>query len=69
MNKGTTQGSVSGPHLFILFINELGLENCPDASLSKYADETTMQVIVHKAGTDCGQLQTICLAMYPSVKN
>ena len=53
MNKGTTQGSVSGPHLFNLFINDLGLENCPDASLSKYAHDTTMQVIVRKAGTDC----------------
>ena len=53
MNKGTTQGSVSGPSLFDRFINDLGLENCPDAALSKCVDDTTMQVIVHKAGTDC----------------
>ena len=53
VNKGTTQGSVSGPYLFNLLINNLDLVNCPYASLSKYADDTTMQVIVNKAGTDC----------------
>ena len=80
--KYTTQGRVSGPYLFNLFINDLDLVNCPDASLSKYTDDTSMQVIVNKAGTDCASdviLQylswssttavAICLAIYPSVKN
>ena len=53
VNKGTTQGSASGPYLFNPLINDLDLVNCPDASLSKYVDDTTMQVIVNKAGTDC----------------
>ena len=39
--------------MFNLFINDLDLVNCPDASLSKYADDTMMQVIVIKAGTEC----------------
>ena len=39
--------------MFNLFINDLDLINCPGASLNKYADDTTMQVIVNKAGTDC----------------
>ena len=53
VNKGTTEGGVSGPYLFNLFINDLDLVNFPDASLSKYADDTMMQVIANKAGTDC----------------
>ena len=79
IHKGTTQGSVSDLYLFNLFINDLYLVNCPDASLSKDADDTMTQVIVNKAGTDCasnvfcntlaGQVLTICLAIYPSVKN
>ena len=39
--------------MFNLFIDDLDLINCPDASLNKYADDTKMQVIVNKAGTDC----------------
>ena len=27
MNKGTTQGSVRGPHLLIFFINDLAIKN------------------------------------------
>ena len=38
--------------MFNLCINDLDLVNCPDASLSKYADDNTMQVIINKAGTD-----------------
>ena len=53
LNKGTTQGSVCGPYFVNLFINDLDLVNCPDASLNKYAYDTATQVIVNKAGTDC----------------
>ena len=53
VNKGTTQGSVSGPYLFNLFLNDLYLVNCLEASLSKYADDTTMQDVVNKAENDC----------------
>ena len=42
VNKGSTQGSVSGPYLFILFINDLDLVTCPGASPNKYAKDTTM---------------------------
>ena len=49
----TTQDSVSGPYLFNLFINDLDLVNCPDASFGKYANDTTMQVIVNKARSYC----------------
>ena len=37
----------------IIFVNDLDLVNCPEASLSKYADDTTMQVVVNKAENDC----------------
>ena len=37
----------------IIFINDLDLVNCPEASLSKCADDTTMQVVVNKADNDC----------------
>ena len=39
--------------MFNLFINDLDLINCPDPSPNKYVDDTMMQVIVNKAGTDC----------------
>ena len=53
INKGTTKSSVTSPYLFNLFINDLDLVNCPEASLHKYADDSTMQVIVNKDETDC----------------
>ena len=35
------------------YITNWYLVNCPEASLSKYADDTTMQVVVNKAENDC----------------
>ena len=46
VNKGTTQGSVSGPYLFNLFLNDLVLNGHPDITLIKYADDTTIIVEV-----------------------
>ena len=50
MIKGTTQGSVSGPHVFNLLINGLAIrDNELNASiLVKYANDTTMLVKVCK---------------------
>ena len=44
VKRGTTQGSVSGPYLFNMFINdlEINLEGRP--ALFKYADDTTIIV-------------------------
>ena len=46
INRGTTQGSVSGPYLFNIFINdlEISLDNQP--ALFKYADDTTIVIPV-----------------------
>ena len=39
ISKGTTQGSVSGPHLFNLFLDDLETDsNLDDVSMVKYAD-------------------------------
>ena len=37
------------PLFVYLFINDLDLVSCLAASLRKYADDTTMQVIVNRA--------------------
>ena len=41
MNKGTIQGSISGPHLLNLFVNDLVIRNDYLTSVVKYADDTT----------------------------
>ena len=42
VNKGTTQGSVSGPHLFTIFLNDLEISLNGKDILFKYADNTTI---------------------------
>ena len=42
VNKGTTQGSVSGPYLFNTFLNGLEISYNKAPALSKYADDSTM---------------------------
>lgn len=55
VNKGTTQGSVSGPHLFNLFINDLEIRENEDTSIVKYADDTTLLVKLCKDRPDLSE--------------
>ena len=50
VNRGTTQGSVSGPYLFCVFINdlEIGIDN--HLALFKYADDSTLIIPVWSNG-------------------
>ena len=48
VNKGTTQGSVSGPYLFNIFLNDLNITLGNHDALFKYADDSTIIAPVWK---------------------
>jgi retron-type reverse transcriptase len=52
VNKGTTQGSVSGPYLYNIFINYLEIDINDESALFKYADDSNILVLVWLDGTD-----------------
>ena len=52
VNQGTTQGSVSGPYLFNIFLNDLEIKNGSTTCLYKYADDSTIIAPVWR-DTDC----------------
>ena len=56
VNKGTTQGSVSGPFLFNIFLNDLEIDGYKDISLFKYADALTVLVTISKDSPDISDI-------------
>ena len=53
VNRGTTEGSVSGPYSFNLFLNDLDVtQYCQASDLTKYADDTSIFVTVRKNSVD-----------------
>ena len=48
VNQGTTQGSVSGPYLFNIFLNDLNITLGNHDALFKYADDSTIIAPVWK---------------------
>ena len=50
MNGGTTQGSVSGPYLFSVFINDLEISIDNHPALFEYADDSTLTAPIWSNG-------------------
>ena len=47
VNKGTTQGSVSGPYVFNIFLNDLEIKLGNETLGVKYADDCTIIAAVY----------------------
>jgi len=52
INKGTIQGSVSGPYMFNVFINDLELNDSQNVTLIKYADDSNLLIAMKKDSPD-----------------
>jgi len=50
--NGTTPGSVNGPHLFNIFINDLDINNS-NSSIITHADDIILLCPVNMSGLDC----------------
>ena len=56
VNKGTTHGSVSGPYLSSIFLNDLEIDGYKDISLFKYADDSTVLATITKDSPDISDI-------------
>ena len=52
INKGTIQGSVSGPYLFSIYLNDLEISIGEETICFKYADDCTIVIPVFKKNND-----------------
>ena len=48
VDKGITQGSVSGPYLFNTFLNDLHPTGLGNVSLTKFADDSGLLITVNE---------------------
>ena len=48
VNKGTTQGSVGGPYLFHVFLNDLHPTGLDNVFLIKFADDSSQLITVNE---------------------
>ena len=56
VDKGTTQGSVSGPYPFSIFLNDLEISYNNSPALFKYADDSTIVAPVSNQCDPCDNL-------------
>ena len=69
VNRGTTQGSVSGPYLFNVFLNDLLLDEQQSASLIKYVDDCTVVIPVYRGMRDESGKALDSFLHWPKINN